>query len=283
MQTIYIDILLCINLIVNFLLLSAAAFCTHENTPVKRLLLGAAVGAVGSLTILLPPMPFLASAAVKTAVGAATVFSAFGRTSIRKFLKLCGVFLTATFFFGGIVAAVWFLLTPKDLFMKNGVVYLNISPVMLIMTTALSYGAFRLFNRFSGRVRIEESVCILTVRRGSEYMRVPAKIDTGNTLCEPFSGCPVIVVGRETARAIIPVQLKEYETVTTLRYRQEVSGVRFVPFTSVGGRGILPCFKADEVFINDAPCSKCVYVAVCEEERIQGELRALVPCELLDQ
>ncbi len=282
MQTIYIDILLCVNLIINFLLLCAASFYLHESVTVRRLLLGAAVGAAGALTILLPPLPFFLSLPVKLCIGAATVFSAFGRRGKRRLLKLFAAFLTATFFFGGSAAAMWFLFTPKDLVLRNGVVYLNISPVMLILSTVVCYGAFRLFMTVSGRHKSDCSVCILTIKSGTNAVRVPARIDTGNTLCEPFSQCPVIVIGRETARAVTPQALIEYETVTTLRYRTEVGGVRFVPFSSVGGRGILPCFKADEVFINDVPCQKCVYIALCGEEDILGGLRALVPCELLD-
>ena len=282
LQVIYIDVLLCINLIVNFLLLSASAFYLHEKVSVKRLILGAAVGAAGSLSILLPKLPFVSGALLKAAVGFGTVISAFGRRSVGSLMKLFAVFLTATFFFGGAMAALWYFFTPNRLMVRNSVVYLNISPAVLIVFSMICYGAFRLFYTVTGRYKAANTVCILTVKYGSNYMRIPAKIDTGNTLREPFSQCPVIVAGRETARSIIPVELAEYETVTTLGYRTEISGVRFVPFTAVGTRGILPSFKADEVYINDKPCQKNVYIALCREEELTGELKALVPYELLE-
>ena len=283
MQTIYIDILLCINLIINFLLLCAAAFYTHEDVSVKRLLLGAAIGAIGSLTILLPEMPFPVSAVIKAAIGAATIFAAFGLRRLRRLIKLYAVFLIVTFFFGGVVAAMWFLFTPKQLRVKNSVVYLNISPIRLILFSVICYGAFRLFFTLSGQYKTGNDVCILTIKRGENEVRVPARIDTGNSLKEPFSQCPVIVIGRETARAVTPEQVAEYETVTTLRYRTEISGVRFVPFTSVGGEGILPCFKAEEVYINNKRCEQTVYIALCSEERIRGDLRALVPQQVTSE
>lgn len=281
MQTIYIDILLCINLIINFLLLSSASFYTHTPVSLKRLMVGASVGAVGALTILLPDMPILLSAAVKTAVGGLTLFAAFGKMPAKQFIKLYAVFLTATFFFGGAAAALWFFFTPQRLVIKNSVVYLDISPVMLIISSAVCYGAFRLFHMISGIYKPTDTVCILTLKHGENSVRTAAKIDTGNNLTEPFSQCPVIVIGRETAKAVTPDALYEYETVTTLEYRTEVEGVRFVPFTSVGGKGILPCFKADEVFINDEQCRKTVYVALCEDERMTGGFKALVPCEII--
>lgn len=281
MRTIYIDILVSINLIVNFLLLSAAAFYLHEDAKVKRLILGAAVGAIGSLSILLPVLPFFANTLLKVSVGCACVFCSFGRCRPRQFLKRCAVFLTATFFFGGIMAAVWFLFTPKRLVIKNSVVYLDISPVTLILLSILCYGIFRLCCTISGTTAQSDSSCTLTLKHGESIITVPARIDTGNTLCEPFSQCPVIVIGRRTAEAVTPEEITEFETVRTLSYRTEISGVRFVPFSSVGGKGLLPCFKADEVFIDGAKCTKRVYIALCKDEDITGDHRALVPSEIV--
>ena len=134
MQTIYIDVLLCVNLVVNYLLLSAVSFYTHTKITVRRLILGAAVGAVCSLTILLPKLSFLPDTAVKLAVGSLTVAAAFGIRSRKSFLRLYAVFLTATFFFCGIMIALWYVFTPKNLIIKNSVIYLNISPVRLIVS-----------------------------------------------------------------------------------------------------------------------------------------------------
>lgn len=281
MRTIYIDILLCINLIINFFLLSSAAFYTHTPISLKRLMLGASVGAVGALTILLPVMPIILSMAIKMAVGGLTLFAAFGKMTAKQFIKLYAVFLTATFFFGGAAAAMWFCFTPQRLVIKNSVIYIDISPVILIISSAVCYGVFRLFHMISGIYKPQDTVCILTLKRGSNIVRTPAMIDTGNNLTEPFSQCPVIVISRETAKEVTPDAIYEYETVTTLEYRTEIEGVRFVPFTSVGGKGILPCFKAEEVYINDAPCKKTVYVALCGDERLKGGFKALVPCEII--
>ncbi len=281
LQTIYIDILLCINLVINFLLLSAAAFYLHEDVTLIRLIAGAAFGALCSLEILLPVMPLPIDTAAKLLIGAATVFAAFGRRGLPTFAKLCAIFLAATFFFGGLMAAVWFLFTPRSLVIKNSVVYLNISPLMLILLSAVCYGAFRLFFVISGRYKPHDTFCTLTLGRGDRFVTVKAKIDTGNSLCEPFSQCPVIVIGRACAESITPPEIAEYETVTTLQYRTEISGVRFVPFSSVGGRGILPCFKAEKIFIDDLPCTKSVYIALCDDGDITGDFSALVPCEII--
>lgn len=281
MQTIYIDVLLCVNLVINYLLLSAVSFYTHTQISIKRLLLGSAVGALCSLVMLLPVIPFALNMLIKTVVGGLTVFSAFGKKRLPEFIRLYAVFLIATFFFCGTVIALWFLFTPKNLLIKNSVIYLNISPVMLIIYSVICYCAFRLINTIAGKHRAKDTFCVLTIVNGSNALRVNAKIDTGNTLVEPFSQSPVIVIGRNTAKCITPVEVYEYETVTTLNYRTSINSVRFVPFTAVGGGGILPCFKAEKIYINDNPCDKIVYIALCKDDYIQGDFQAILPYEII--
>jgi len=282
MHTIYIDILLCVNLVVNYLLLSAAVFYTHLDISTKRLIFGSAVGSLCSLTILIPSMPSAVNLLIKIAAGGLTVLAAFGKRNAAEFIRLYFVFLTATFFFGGIVIALWFLFTPKNLLIKNSVVYLNISPVKLIIYSVICYAAFRFFHTLTGRHQTRDSFCDLTIRNQFGFVRVVAKIDTGNSLKEPFSQCPVIVIGRKTAEAITPKEIFEYETVTTLKYRTTVSNIRFVPFTSVNGGGIMPCFKAEEVYLNDIKCRKNVYIALCNDNNIQGDFQAILPYEIIE-
>ena len=280
LQTIYIDILLCVNLVVNFLLLSASAFYTHNKISIKRLVLGSVVGAVCSLVILLPKIPWMANFLLKIAIGGLTIAGAFGIRKKSEFFKLYAIFLLATFFFGGSMAAICFFLSPQNIIMKNGVVYLNISPIMMIISSVLCYILFRFIYIISGTYKPENTVCMLVIKNRFSSVSVSARIDTGNDLREPFSQCPVIVIGRKTAETITPKEILEYETVSELSYRTEVAGVRFVPFVSVGGRGILPCFKAEEVFINGEQCRKNIYIALCKDEDMR-DFKAIVPYDAI--
>ena len=281
MQTIYIDVLLCVNLVINYLLLSATGFYTHTKISIGRLIFGAAVGALCSLTILLPKLSFFPDTALKLAVGTVTVFCTYGKKTIKSFLRLYAVFLTATFFFCGIMIALWYVFTPKNLIIKNSVIYLNISPVMLVIYSVICYILFKIIHSLAGRIETKDTVCILTVQQGFNAVRVKAMIDTGNSLKEPFSQSPVIVMPRSTALAVTPKEIEEYECVTTLKYRDSINKVRFVPFTSVGGKGIMPCFTAEKIFINDNPCDKSVYIALCDDSYIKGDCQAIVPCDII--
>ena len=89
MTTIYIDILVCLNVIVNyFLLLASGKFLSR---PYKRwrILLGAFLGGLYSLYILLPQLAQWFTILVELAMAATITLTAFGREGI---LKTCSCF-----------------------------------------------------------------------------------------------------------------------------------------------------------------------------------------------
>ena len=57
MQTVYVDVLLVLNWVIDYLLLRLTAHFLRLPVSRKRLVLGAGVGAFGALVILLPPLP----------------------------------------------------------------------------------------------------------------------------------------------------------------------------------------------------------------------------------
>ena len=76
---IYADILVILNLYINYFLVRSAALLLRRDLSSKRCLLAAGIGAVAALSALLPELPFWAVAGIKAAVGCAVVFTAFGR------------------------------------------------------------------------------------------------------------------------------------------------------------------------------------------------------------
>ena len=57
---------------------------------------------------------------------------------------------------------------------------------------------------------------------------------------------------------------------------------RLIPFHSVGGSGLLPAFIPDEVYINNVYCCKRVYIAVCRNTILEGEIKAMVNPEIIE-
>ena len=129
---VYADILIILNLAVDYFLLRAAACLQHLNPPLWRMLLSSLAGGSSSLYIFLPPRGVILDILFRTAVCAAMTFICFGFGKIKRFLRTCGVFLLVTFGYGGAMTALWYLLKPSGLTVINSVVYFNISTAVLI-------------------------------------------------------------------------------------------------------------------------------------------------------
>lgn len=158
-QTVYLDILLCLNLFINYFILLAASKFTKLSPKRRRIVLGAAFGALCSLIILLPPLHSVLNFGIKMLVAAGTVFLTFGRQPFKVFLKNFAAFLLISFCFGGAMIALWFAFTPKGMVINNGAVYFNLSPLVLIVSTLICYLVLRLVSRLSGREAPQKVIC----------------------------------------------------------------------------------------------------------------------------
>ena len=148
-QTVYVDILFAVNLFINYFLLCLTAKVTRIHTKRWRMLAGSALGAVYSLFIFFPEIPSLLSAAAKLIFSITILLAALPIHSIKVFLKTLACFFGANFLFAGLMMALWLFVSPNNLMINNGVVYFNISPLILIGGAAVSYLILSMIHRFT--------------------------------------------------------------------------------------------------------------------------------------
>lgn len=234
-QTIYVDVLVAVNFFINyFLLLATAKFLA---VPAKRGRLAAAsgLGALFSLSILLPETPAVLSIAVKLLMSAAIVLSAFGCGGMKRFLRNTAAFYIINFGFAGLMLALWYFFAPQGLIIRNSIVYFNISPILLILFSVACYLIITLVNRITGRQMPKEMFCRIVISCGGVSCDCTAKIDTGNALREPFSNDPAVVVSEEAVKRAIPPDGS--------------LNMRLIPFDAVSGHGTLKAFRPDRLTI----------------------------------
>lgn len=97
---------------------------------------------------------------------------------------------------------------------------------------------------------------LLTVQRAGRRVSLVAIVDTGNALVEPLSNLPVIVVEKDALSGVAGGRM------------------RAVPFTSVGGGGVLSAFAPDSVRVDGREVE--AFVAVYDGV-LNTEGRALIP------
>lgn len=244
-QTVYVDVLLAINFFINyFLLLSTSRIMRCE---IKRvnICLAAIVGAASSLSIFLPTMHFLINAAFKLAVSGVMVLTAFGKQKPKIFFRYCLVMCAVTFSFGGAMLALWITTAPNGMYYRNGIAYFNVSPEFIIVVTIVCYSVITIVGRIINRRERYQARIKAELFCGDKIAKLTLIADTGNSLSEPFSGYPVIVVKREAVKCVLP---KGFDELTkTGNLFNSCTNCRVIPYNSVGGGGLLIAFLPEKI------------------------------------
>lgn len=238
----YLDILLVTNWGIDFLLLHAVARLLHIPHRSWRTVAGAAVGALAACIVLLPPLPAWLAVVYKAATAWLMVAVAFGFRGGWTPWRRCAVLFLLSTAVAGAAMAVWWLFAPAGLTVVNGVVYCDLPPLLLIACTVGAYWLFWGYDRLTAHRRIAGRVYHLRLQYGGKTLTMPAFYDSGNTLREPFSGAAVAVAPYRLLADTLP---SAWNPAFTLPPR----GARLVPYTSVGGRGVLPAFCPERLWL----------------------------------
>ncbi|MBQ8514693.1 MAG: sigma-E processing peptidase SpoIIGA [Ruminococcus sp.] len=240
MHTIYIDVLLILNLYVNGLLLKGTARLTHSQLSGVRCLLAAAAGSLTSLLILLPPMPTLLTLLSKLLTAMIPVGAAWGLRRQRIFWRNLAVFLCISFAFAGLMLALCTLSDTNLMIWSGSCIYLHFSLTALILCTALAYFLLRLISFFRMRLHHTDDSYEILVRVGTHMAVQKGLPDTGNSLTDCFTGCPVIIFGTEALK-----------TIPEMAHPETLPRFRMLPYATLSSDGMLPVFRPDEVIIRN--------------------------------
>lgn len=245
----YADSLLLLNFVMNLYLLILVDRSTFRTATGRRLLLGAAFGAVCYF------LPFLweAPPALKLSAGfvagtAGMLLLAFPVRGFRMFLRLLKYLTLYSVGMGG-----GMLLLLRVL----GRLGISTEGILALMGAG---GVLFLFLGRGGAGRGQENCrCRATLVCGGSRLTVNALIDSGNSLIEPISGKPVSVVDEKIFQGL---------------WHNESPGYRAIPYHSIGRkRGILQGYLLPEMELEIDGVTKrfCeIYIAVSGEQIAGG-------------
>ena len=286
-QVIYIDVLLCVNLLINYVILILEAKFLNLRIKRKRLILSALIGSFYSIFIFFDQINLLLSLFIKLLMSITIILIAYGFINTRSFVKSIVTFYFINFIFGGIIFCIWYFISPKGIFIKNGIVYFDISPTFLILSTVVIYFSIKIYQYFLGENDLHNSVCDLEILNKGKTVKLFAKVDTGNILKEPFSNKSVIVAEYESLKDILPPEVKNYiqDNVEDWTAKgKKTSLLRVIPYSTVSGEGLLPAFIPEKVTIKykNKTYIKETFLAISKRNLFLGDYKALVPPDLID-
>jgi stage II sporulation protein GA (sporulation sigma-E factor processing peptidase) len=243
-MVVYIDILLVVNLIINYLLISLTVKLSREKIKRHRLLLSASFGAVYSLVLLIGPLNVIVSNILKLFVSAVMVFIAFGRIKIKTFIKRLLLFYIIGSVFAGLMFALYFFVTPAGMSVSNGIVYFNVSAPLLIILIGGIYLALSLFQRIFMRLSPDSKLYKLRIYYNGKSALLWGLYDTGNSLKDSFYQIPAVVCSYKSVKELVPDN--EF-------FKGDIGKImppfRVMPYNVVGGRGLLPAFVPERAEI----------------------------------
>ena len=245
MMTLYLDEQLIMELLIDyFLLLGTAKVCA---LPYRRLrfLAGAVLGAAWSCASLLPGMGWLTLPVMRPVLAMGmTVIAFWGE---RRLLRCFGAFLGVSALFGGAVYAAGLLRVSQAGGGAGPLLRLDMR--VLVLAFAVSWAAVSVLFR-AGVKNASRHIRDVTVERGGRTVRLRALEDTGNSLMDPITGCAAFVAEAAAPRDLFPGPDGELLRGPPAEAALRIPGMRLIPYSGVGGGGLLLAFRPDRVTVD---------------------------------
>ena len=126
-MTIYIDIVIIENLIMNYIILLATGMVLKIEIKHMRLILASLVGAIYTVLVYMQIISIYSNVLLKIILSFVIVYIAFRVQSIKQMWKNLLFFYLTSFVFGGTAFALLYIVKPQEILMKNRFIFRNIS------------------------------------------------------------------------------------------------------------------------------------------------------------
>ena len=233
---------------VDYLLLLCSARLSGFSVRQLRLALAAALGGVfaaGSFV-----WAFLRTPLMGPVMLACVLLTAYGTG--RGLVRLGGMFLLVSLALAGLVQLVA-LVFDQGLIVLNRRAYYPVSAPALLITAGVGYLAAQTVLRRC--IRHGGELARVTVRTPMGQVQFTALRDTGNTLLDPLTGRPVLIVDWQAVKPVLPMLDRQLlatptEAFAVLSAQMPALGWRLLPYRVVGGSGLLLGFRAQTVQVD---------------------------------
>lgn len=295
-MTIYIDIVLIENLIMNYIILFTTAVVLKIKVNHIRLILASLLGAGYSIIAYMGIIKVYSSIILKIILSVLIIYIAFNPQNIKKMCKDLLLFYLVSFVFGGAAFALIYIIKPQNILMKNGL-FLGTYPLKTVMLGAvvafcIIIGAFAIIKN---KISKKDMFCEIEILINQKKIKTKAMLDTGNMLKEPITNVPVIVVEHILLYSCMPKEilnnLKEimggdFKNIPCDIQEKYISKLKLIPFSSLGKQnGMLIGIRPEYVKVitdEQEKINKNVIIGIYEKSLTKkGEYQALIGIELL--
>ena len=224
---IYIDVLVITNAAVTLMFIMGLGKITHSPLRKLRTAVSCIFGGLSSLLVIAQPQGFFQSlivTIVKTVCILITILIAFRWRGFMNLIKYFGLYITGS----------------RIIYIKNYTVYFDISLTSIAIATILAYIAISAYDAITARCFGKTKAYKAKYTVGDYEITLPAIADTGNTLCDSFSGIPVVVFYCDELYSHFNLDHENYYTV---------NGFRLIPYSTINGSSLMSVTSRGKVEI----------------------------------
>lgn len=261
-MTIYIDIVIIENLIMNYIILCATAIISKTEIKQIRIILASLIGATYVIMSYVVNVQIYSNIILKIILSIVMVYISYKPVKIKKLGKQILMFYLTSFVFGGVSLALIYFIKPQEVIIKNGqfIGKYVLKTVFLggIVGFIITVATINIIKNKKGKKDVFYTV---KIHLQGKIIETVAMLDTGNLLKEPITNRPVIILEHTLLYEIIPKQiLNNLENILAGDFskipeeiRDEyISKLKVIPFKSLGKEnGMLIGIKCEKVIIEN--------------------------------
>ena len=287
---IYIDVLIFVNIIVDYFLLMITAFFTGAPRKRVRTALAAFAGSLLSLVILIPEMHIVLSLLVKAAGAFIMAAIAYGVKNPRYLLRNSAYLFVASGLVAGGVIFAGEVLNNNAFVNKNLGIYIDVSPLTLIIVVLVIYIMLALFELLFKKHRRLDKTYRATLSLGGRRLEFDALIDSGNKLYDALSGRDAVVLKRSFSKKLLDQKqldaLEGFNTAGDSSALADIGEFALLPFSSLGGSGLLLGFGADMCSV-DGENGKAIKIerpfVAFADDKLLGETDGIIGYDAVEE
>lgn len=295
-MTIYIDIVIIENLIMNYIILCATGIVFKNKIRHLRLIMASLLGAIYSVVAYMKILEIYSNIVLKILLSVIIVYIAYNPQTVKKLWKTLVMFYLVSFVFGGVAFSLIYIIKPQDIIMKNGL-FLGTYPLKTIILGAIVAFAIIIIavKIIRKKFTTKDIICDIEIMLNNKKINTKALIDTGNMLKEPITNTPVVVVEKILLYECIPKEILnninqiiggDLEKIPQQIQSQYISKLKLIPFSSLGKQnGMLLGIKVKQIKIikeSEEITKENIIVGIYQQSLTKnGEYQALMGMEFI--
>lgn len=243
-EIVYIDVVLLENFLMNYLLLYFVnRYCSYKSKT-WRISLASIIGSFYVFVIFLQNFSFLYSSIIKLLMSIGMIYIAFSPDSIKKLVRTIILFYIGAFTMSGGILALFYLFDFKFETISGAFIIDGVKSYHLIIGSFIANIFIKLgFDFYENYYSLKKNKVNLKITLLNKTCNIMALIDTGNSLKDPITNLPIIVVYIKSIVNILPKELYDiflipskdnYSIIQRIFSFDEKERVSMIPYKTLG-------------------------------------------------